>query len=248
MRRCAGALLLTLVFLAATGVVTTAPDWSALLCPPASCPGHPLGTDELGRDLLALIAVGLLHSILLASAALAGSLAAGVLLGSVLGVVPAGVDLWLSRVLDLFAALPVMLVALVAVGLFGRSSTALVVSLSLAGFVPAARVLRVNLRNAYAGPAVSLARWQGLGLAKVWGRHLGPVILRTLGPVSALLWPQLLLAEGMLGFLGLSLRDPAVTLGTLLAEGSSRIATAPWGVASTTSTLFLLVFVARRRE
>ena len=252
MRRVALAII---VLLALWGLAHPEPvpaDWGALDCPPLPWPGaqsvHWLGTDGLGRDLLRLLSAGLVSSLQLASGALLCSVVSGMALGGIAGSVPARLDGWVSRVVDLLAAVPLVLFALVMVAAFGRTPAAIMVALGLAGAVPVARVVRAAVRQGWLAPHVRLARWQGVPTGRILRRHVWPGVIGTTTTAIAVLWPQLLLSEGMLGFLGLSLRDPATTLGTLLAEGSLRIAAAPWLVLGPTLVLFLLVFSGRPRR
>jgi len=67
------------------------------------------------------------------------------------------------------------------------------------------------------------------------------------GTACRLLLPQLLVAEGLLGFLGLSIPAPGITLGSLLAEGSGRLSHAPWAVAAPTAVVFLLLLATRTK-
>ena len=251
MRRAALAILVPLALWGLAHPEPFAGDWGAIDRPPVPWPGsasgHWLGTDGLGRDLLRLLAVGLVNSLALASSALLGSVAGGAVLGGVVGSLPERLEVWLARGLDLLTAVPLVLLALVMVAAFGRTPMAVALALGLAGLVPVARVTQAAVRQAWLAPDVRLARWQGLASALVLRRHVWPRVAAAVATAAALLWPQLLLSEGMLGFLGLSLRDPATTLGTLLAEGSLRLAVAPWQVVAPTLLLFLLVYLVRPR-
>lgn len=226
-------------------------DWQAIDAPPALCPSgmpcHWLGTDEFGRDVLALVARGLAASLAIVLASMAFAVLGGGALGVALGSAPRWVDELAARAVDLLAALPLVVLALVMVAVFGRQPAALVLALSLAAAVPMTRVVRVAVRTARSEPHLVLAGWQGLPWQTRLRWHLWPSLRATVQTAASLLLPQLLLAEGMLGFLGLSLRDPQVTLGTLLAYASARMSAAPSLVVVVVVCLFLTVFALRPR-
>ena len=227
-------------------------DWRALEdatgTMKAGAGGHWLGTDELGRDLWVRLCLGLRGSIASGLLALLFAALFGTALGVALGAWHGVAGTLLARAADILAALPVTLLALVVVSTSGRGLWPVAITLGALGAVPVARAVRVALLAALAAPSLAVARIHG---ASFWERarwNYAPSVGNACGTACRLLLPQLLVAEGLLGFLGLSVAEPGITLGSLLAEGSGRLSQAPWAVAAPAATVFLLLLATRSKQ
>lgn len=228
-----------------------AADWNALGSAPGSAAalagGHWLGTDEWGRDCWVRLWLGLRGSAQVVLLALGVSALVGTALGVLMGAQRAFIGRFAERSLDLLTALPLTLVALVAVAASGRSAGAVAASLGVLGAIPIARAVRLAAMAVVDSPHFRVAR---LHAARRWERLrwvLAPAVASSCRTACVLLLPQLLVAEGMLGFLGLSVPDPGVTLGSLLAENASRVNRTPWLVLFPGGVMFLLLLAIRQK-
>jgi len=249
-------LALVLVLLALVGPFGSsgdgyAVDWQALDSGHGSvhgmAVGHWLGTDELGRDLWVRLCLGLRGSILVGVLALLVAAVLGTALGIAMGAWRGVSGALVTRVADTLAALPVTLLALVVISTTGRGLWPVAATLGVLGAVPVARAVRVALLAARSASYVAVAQIHGAGFWEAARFGYAPAIGTACGTACALLLPQLLVAEGLLGFLALSMPDPGITLGTLLAEGSGRVAHAPWAVAAPATVVFLLLLATRSK-
>jgi ABC-type dipeptide/oligopeptide/nickel transport system permease subunit len=226
-------------------------DWDALDGSPGTldsvAAGRWLGTDELGRDFWVRLCLGLRGSIAVGVLALLVAAVLGTGLGVAMGAWRGVSGAFVNRAADILAALPVTLLALVVVSSTGRGLWPVAVTLGALGAVPVARAVRVALLAARNAPYVAVSRIHGAGFWEIARWTYAPALGTACGTACGLLLPQLLVAEGLLGFLGLSIPDPGMTLGSLLAEGSGRLTQAPWAVAAPATAVFLLLLATRSR-
>ncbi|MGR3502501.1 ABC transporter permease [Pseudaestuariivita sp.] len=239
--------LVAVVLFALGGQVLTphAYDASSLLDrnkPPVFLGGdweHVLGTDGLGRDLLARLVVATRVSIGLA---LLGTII-GLLIGTVLGLLAArgaGAFDWLTMALiDLQAAIPFMIIALGALAIFGNSLGLFVAVLGIYGWESYARLVRNSALSARALPYVQAARAMGVKAHVVDRRHVLPAVTNVIIVQATLNFPQTILLETGLSFLGLGIQAPLTSLGQLLGDGRDSLARA-WWLAVMPGTLIFL--------
>lgn len=231
------ALTLALVVLfAAFGplLVPYAPDASSLLNrnrPPAFLGGdwsHPLGTDGLGRDLVARLALGTRISIGLA---LVGTIV-GMVLGTGLGLLAARghriVDATVLAFVDIQASIPFLILALAALAIFGNSLALFVAILGIYGWESYARLVRSSALTAHALSFVDAARAIGVSPLAIDRRHVLPTVANVVIVQATLNFPQTILLETGLSFLGLGIQPPLTSLGQLLGDGRDSLVRAPW--------------------
>lgn len=239
--------LLLVVLFAIFGTFLTPHDYnsSSLLdrnLPPVFLGGewsHPLGTDGLGRDLLERLAVGARVSLGLA---LVGTVI-GAVIGTVLGLIAARgnrlADGLITAMIDFQTAIPFMIIALAVLAVFGSSTLLFVVLLSLFGWETYARLTRNSALSARTLPYVDAARAIGVSTATIDRRHILPTIGNVIIVQATLNFPQTILLESGLSFLGLGIQPPLTSLGQLLGSGRDSLARAPW-IAIMPGTLIVL--------
>ncbi len=249
-------LALLLVVLAVVGPCGSsgdgyAVDWQALNRAHGTLHGmggdYWLGTDELGRDLWVRLCLGLRGSIAVGALALLVAAVLGTGLGALMGASRVVSSAFVARAVDILAALPVTLLALVVISTSGRGLWPVAVTLGVLGAVPVARAVRVALVAASNSSPLAVARIHGARFGELARWTYAPAAGGACGTACGLLLPQLLIAEGLLGFLGLSIPEPGITLGSLLAEGSGRLSHAPLAVALPAGAVFLLLLATRSK-
>lgn len=209
----------------------TALDLSARLKPPFGFGGsiaHPLGTDELGRDVLSRLIVSLRVSLLIAF----GATALGVLIGGTLGLVAAHfrglIEQVVLMLIDAQAALPFIILALSVLAFFGNSLPLLIGLLALYGWERHARVARGLALAANTQGYMLAVRQLGASSWRLYVGHLLPNISATMIVSATLAFPEIVLAESGLSFLGLGVQPPMTSLGNMVGYGRSYISSAPW--------------------
>lgn len=199
------------------------------LAPPLT-PGHLLGTDQFGRDLLARVAVGYRVSLFVALGSVLLGLVVGVPLGLVSATSHKSIDGPLMRVMDVFMAFPLMLLAIVVVAIVGTGTLALMLAIGL-GYIPVlARVMRAQAMETSKESFVEAARARGASYWRLIVRHIGA---NSMGPVivqATILIAVSIILEAGLSFVGLGVQPPTPSLGLMLATGRDFMATSSWQV------------------
>jgi oligopeptide transport system permease protein len=204
------------------------PDWQSLSQSPSAAAGHWFGTDAIGRDVLARtlaggrlsLGIGLLASLI--------ALVIGLGYGAVAGLAGGNGERWMLRALDVLSALPFLLIVILLLSLFGRSLPLLLAAIGGYVWIDLARVMRSEAARLRVAPFVLAASAAGASFWQVLRWHLLPNLLPLALVYLGLILPQAILVESFLGFLGLSLDEPAASWGSLLHEGSQELDVAPW--------------------
>lgn len=204
------------------------PHWEMLSAPPSLQSGHWFGTDAIGRDVLARTLAGGRVSLMVGALATVMALLLGLAWGAVAGYAGGWVERAMVRVLDVLSALPFLLIVILLLALFGRSAWLLLAAIGAYVWIDLARVARAEAARLREAPFVLAARAAGARFDQVLRWHLLPQLLPLALVYLGLILPQAILVESFLGFLGLGLDEPAASWGTLLAEGSQELDTAPW--------------------
>ena len=198
-----------------------------MLRPPGSA--HVLGTDALGRDLLSRVLHGGRVSLAIGVGVEAIAAAIGIALGLLAGYYGGWRDATLMRLTDVVMAFPSLILAIGLIAVFERPGLDKVALVLVAlGWTTIARVVRGAVLSVKERDFVQAARALGTPDALLMARHVlpnvaGPVIVTaTIGVGSNMV------AEAGLSFLGLGAQAPTILWGSMLAEGQTFLASAPW--------------------
>jgi peptide/nickel transport system permease protein len=203
--------------------------------------GHLFGTDQLGRDLLARVLHGGQVSLLIGVLAVLVSGVVGILAGSAAGYFGGWVDAVVSRLLEAQLSLPLLMMLLLVVALFGASVPVITVVIALAQWPEVARISRSLVLVEREKPYVDAARMLGLRRAGVLAVHVIPNIIRRAGLVVLLLLAQAVLLESALSYLGAGPQRPFATWGRIISDGQDYITTSWWLVTLPGLVIVLLV-------
>lgn len=246
------AALLVLAAFAAPLIAPFEPNAQSLLSrlkPPvgfdAAKAGHFLGTDELGRDVLSRCLYGLRMTLSIAlSGAVVGMMIGGTL-GLLAGTAGGRTDALVMGLVDIQIAVPFTLVALLAVAVFGSDIQVLIVVLGIAYWEQYARIIRGEVLKLREMPFIEAARAAGASPVRIALRHIAPNVISPLVVMFALNFSNIVLLESSLSFLGLGLRPPTATLGSMVGVGRDYMHTAPWLVAAPALFILMITFVVQ---
>lgn len=233
---CASVILVSVVAIAVLGNLftphlTTDQSLIARLKAPGYADGtafYPLGTDRIGRDMVARMVAGLQMSL---SVALAGTLI-GAVFGTFVGFVAAHfrgiVEETLMMVVDFQASLPFILIALTLLAFFGNSLALFIILMGLFGWETYARLARGVVLSASSQPYAKAVIALGASPWRLYLRHILPNVASALIVQITLTFPQIILLETSLSFLGLGIQPPLTSLGQILGDGRDYLSTAWW--------------------
>lgn len=226
-----GALLVALVAPLIAPYDYTAINLRARLSPPLYFGGsadHVLGTDALGRDVLSRLIFSIRTSMFVAF----GATAVGAFFGTSLGFIAAHFRGWVEQgvlaLVDFQAALPFLLLALAVLAFVGNSMTILVFLLGLHGWERYARLARALAISANSQGYASAVRQLGAHPLSVYVGHILPNIASTLIVSMTIAFPEIILVESGLSFLGLGVQPPGTSLGSMVGFGRDYMTSAPW--------------------
>jgi oligopeptide transport system permease protein len=190
--------------------------------------GHLLGADSLGRDLLARMLMGLRVSLAVGVVATFVSLVIGVAWGATAGYAGGRVDEAMMRIVDVLFALPFVFFVILLMVAFGSSIVLMFLAIGAVEWLTMARIVRGQTRALKSREFVEAARAAGLTGPQIVVRHIVPNLLGPVVVYVTLTIPGVILAESFLSFLGLGVRAPMASLGSLIANGAQDMELAPW--------------------
>jgi peptide/nickel transport system permease protein len=205
----------------------TALDLRNRLSPPGT-PGHWLGTDELGRDVLSRLIHSIRMSLLIAFGATLISAALGTTLGFLAAYFRGLVEQLVLMLADFQASMPFLILALSVLAFFGNSIPLLICLMGLVGWDRYARIARGLAISASAQGYAAAVRQLGATPSRTYLRHILPNIASTLIVSMTLVFPEVILLESGLSFLGLGVQPPTTSLGNMVGFGREYLSRAPW--------------------
>ncbi len=206
-----------------------------VLLPPS--PAHIFGTDASGIDVFSVTLAAFRVDVVIALVSVGISLAAGVMLGAVAGYGFNGsrAAAWGSaiilRLLDLVQSIPVFILALALVGMFGQTVRNVVIAVAFVNLPVFARLTRAAVRSVEHREFVAASRALGVREAGILGSHVLPNSLDgTIAYASIAVGGAILLTAG-LSFLGAGVRPPTPEWGAEIASGAGYIVTGQWWIS-----------------
>jgi peptide/nickel transport system permease protein len=215
-------------------------DLSARRLPPFT-DGHLFGTDQLGRDLLSRVLHGGQVSLTIGVLAVLVSGAIGIILGAAAGYFGGWVDTVVSRLLEAQMSLPLLMMLLLVVALFGPSIPVITFVIAIAQWPEVARLTRSMVLVEREKPYVSAARILGLHRVQILLQHIIPNVIKQATLVVLLLLAQAVLLESALSFLGAGPQRPFATWGRIISDGQDYITTSWWMVTLPGLVIVLMV-------
>ncbi|BAN02486.1 ABC transporter permease [Ilumatobacter coccineus] len=188
---------------------------------------HPFGTDEIGRDLFVRTAAGGRYSLQIGLFAAVISTMIGTLLGAVSGYFGRWVDVVVSQLVNLLLIVPALIILSVFALRFG--GTAISLALILAGLLwtRIARVVRGVVLAIKEQEYIMAARAAGASHWRIIFRHLLPNVMGAIAVEVTLLLGTVIVLESTLSFLGLGVKPPNTSLGTLVRDAKGSIDSDP---------------------
>jgi len=231
-------------------------DQSAMLKFESKAPpswAHPLGTDRMGYDVLSRLVYGAPTALIVGLGSMLVASLIGIVLGGISGYIGGMADELLMRFTEFFLVIPIFVVILVMVRIFGilvvgtplekipyLNLSTIILILGVFGWPPIARMARVEFLRLKEMEFVEAARCVGVEPRSIVFRHILPNALPSLVVLIALGIGGSILMESMISFLGFG--DPkAVSWGQILYFNYEFLKISPWAAVAAGTAIFVTV-------
>jgi|TARA_B100000315_G_scaffold243826_1_gene267681 peptide/nickel transport system permease protein len=201
-------------------------DIKTRLAPPSS--EHWLGADHLGRDTFTRVLYGGRVALKVAAWSISLALLGGLLLGMIAGYGPRWLDNLLILIFDAVRSFPTIMLALAIITLTGPSLNMVILVIVITSIPVYARIVRAQTMSLRESEFVFAARSIGTGWFRMLYLHILPNVIGPLLILASMDIPVVVTIESGLSFLGLGVRPPTASWGTVLADGYAYVRNTPW--------------------
>lgn len=188
---------------------------------------HWLGTDQLGRDTLSRIIYGARVAMGIA----VFSIGIGAFIGLILGILAGYGPRWLDSVLifffDSLSAIPLILFALTVIVILGPGTSTLIFVIAVISIPVYGRLVRAQTLSLRRSEYILAEQSMGASLPRIVGIHLLPNVLGPLVILVSMDIPTVVALEAALSYLGLGVKPPTPSWGTILNDGYVSLRTNP---------------------
>lgn len=208
---------------------------------PPGTPGFFFGTDDLGRSMLARILYGGRYSVLIGVVSTALAAFLGIILGAISGYFGGWLDNLIMRVLDVFSAIPIILMAIAISTSLGTGLFNAMLAVGMASVPAFARTVRGPILSVKEQEYVEAAKSIDASTARIIFKHVLPNVLSPIIVMITLSIGSSTLVAASLSFLGLGVKAPIPEWGGLIASARKYIAHSPYLVTMPGIALSALV-------
>ena len=189
-----------------------------------------LGTDHLGRDMFARVLHGGRIALYVSIVSVGAALGLGCVLGMIAGYGPRWLDNALILLFDAVRSFPTVLFALAVVSLVGPSLETIMLIVVVTTTPVYGRIVRTQTLSLKGQDFILAERAMGAGPIRVLGQHILPNLIGPLLILASMEVPVVITIESGLSFLGLGVRPPTPSWGSILNDGYGFIRDTPWPV------------------
>lgn len=207
-----------------------ATDLKARMASPSAA--HLFGTDQLGRDILSRVMSGGRVSLSIATMALLGTTVLGVVTGMLAGYYEGASDAVFNMIAEIRQSMPMMLIMIVFLAVFGSSILTMGIILALAEWVTIFRTVRAKTIQEKKMDYVQAAVANGAGNMRIIFKYIFPNVLPSVIVLAALMIGSVILSEASLSYLGIGVTRPYPAWGRMISDGQGYFASGKWWVST----------------
>ncbi len=200
---------------------------------------HLLGTDQLGRDLFSRVLFGGQVALKVAFLSIGSALIVGIILGLIAGYGPVWLDNSIMLLFDTIRSVPTIMLALVTVAFVGASLTTLIFVIAASSIPTYGRIVRTQTLTIKSKDFVKAEMLMGASVLRILSIHLLPNILGPLLILASMDIPSIIALEAGLSFLGMGVKPPTPSWGSILNDGFALIRSTPWPIIAGSIPLVL---------
>lgn len=200
---------------------------------------HLLGTDQLGRDLFSRVLFGGQVALKVAFLSIGSALIVGIILGLIAGYGPVWLDNSIMLLFDTIRSVPTIMLALVTVAFVGASLTTLIFVIAASSIPTYGRIVRTQTLTIKSKDFVKAEILMGASVLRILSIHLLPNILGPLLILASMDIPSIIALEAGLSFLGMGVKPPTPSWGSILNDGFTLIRNTPWPIIAGSIPLVL---------
>lgn len=203
-------------------------DVAARLTPPSAA--HWLGADHLGRDLYSRGLYGTRIAVSVALAVTATALVLGILLGVTAAYAPAAVERTILAVFDIISSFPSLILALALVAVLGPGLVNIIILVTIVFIPQFGRIARAQTLTVKERPFLEAERALGASGPRIMLFHVLPNIVGPIVVLASMNIPVVITLEAGLSFLGVGIRPPLASWGSMLFDGFTYLEQSIWPV------------------
>jgi peptide/nickel transport system permease protein len=201
---------------------------------------HLLGTDQLGRDLFSRVLYGGQVALKVALISIGAALSIGVVLGMIAGFGPRWLDNIIMLFFDTIRSFPTVMFALATVALVGPSLETVILVIIVTSIPNYGRVVRTQTLSIKSNEFIRAEHGMGASLIRILGIHVLPNVMGPLVILASMDIPTVIALEAGLSFLGMGVKPPTPSWGSILNDGYTLIRNTPWPIIAGSIPLVLI--------
>lgn len=201
---------------------------------------HLLGTDQLGRDLFSRVLFGGQVALKVALVSIGAALTIGILLGMIAGFGPRWLDNGIMMFFDTIRSFPTVMFALATVALVGPSLGTVILVIIVTSIPTYGRVVRTQTLIIKSNEFVKAEMVMGASTPRILGIHILPNVVGPLLILASMDIPTVIALEAGLSFLGMGVKPPTPSWGSILNDGYTLIRNTPWPIIAGSIPLILV--------
>jgi peptide/nickel transport system permease protein len=201
-----------------------------------------MGTDAYGRDIYSRLLYGARISLIIGGVAILSAMVIGSAIGILAGYYGGKIDVVIMQAMDILLAFPALILGLIIVAMLGPSMQNLIIAISLTAIPPFARIARAPTIVIKERDFIEACRALGYSDMRIMVLHVLPNVMSDILVMGSLWLATAIRVEASLSFIGLGVKPPTSTWGSMIREGFENILDNPWLSIFPGLAILLVVF------